>query len=303
MSRTIPVYSGLNRIPTGRTSGKVTEGCLLLEGGAWRGMYTQGALDALMEEDITFHTTIGVSAGAMSAVGYVSGQIGWAPRINLTYRDDPQYVGLGAMKRDHGITGFSYFLNDLTKQYPLDRERFFDGSRRLYAVATNLETGKPVYFKKGKCRIFLAIRASATVPYISQPVMIDGAPYLDGSYSVHIPYTWAQAHYPGKIMVIRTRDRSYRAKPKEIKPIDKLLYGKYPAFLDSMVHAEQEYNEMLDRMDVDEQMGKTFVLAPRNPITIGHFEANPEVLGDLYWTGYHEMKAQIPALRDYLAEK
>ncbi|HAE15289.1 MAG TPA: patatin family protein, partial [Erysipelotrichaceae bacterium] len=36
----------------------MTEGLLVLEGGAWRGMYTQGALDAMMEEDINLSATI-----------------------------------------------------------------------------------------------------------------------------------------------------------------------------------------------------------------------------------------------------
>ena len=301
MAKTIEVFSGINEIPTGRTSGRVTEGTLLLEGGAWRGIYTPGALDAMMEEDLTLHTTIGVSAGAMSAVGYVSGQIGWAPRLNLTYRQDPNYCGLGAMKRDHGITGFSYLFADLMKKdVPIDRERFFDPVRRLIVVATNMVTGEPTYFEKGKCRIFHAIRASATVPKISRPVVLEGVPYLDGGCSVHIPYWYAKEHFPGKTVVIRTRDRSFRAKEKKISEAERLLYGKYPAFLEAMVRSEKEYNEMLDEMDRDEKDGKTFVLAPKHPITIGHFESNMEVLGGLYWNGYYETKERMPELLAYL---
>ena len=301
MAKTIQVYSGIDRIPTGRTSGKVTEGTLLIEGGAWRGIYTQGALDAMMEADITLRTTIGVSAGAMSAVGYVSGQIGWAPRINLTYRQDPNYCGTGAMKRDHGITGFSYLFTDLMKnEMPIDRERFFDPARRLIVVATHMVTGEPTYFEKGKCRIFHAIRASATVPEISRPVVMECVPYLDGGCSVHIPYRYAKEHFPGKTVVLRTRDRSFRAKEKKISAAEKVLYAKYPAFLEAMVRSDREYNEMLDEMDQDEREGKTFVLAPENPITIGHFESDMEVLGGLYWDGYYETKERIPELLEYL---
>lgn len=301
MAGKISVYSGIDRIPTGRTSGKVTEGCLILEGGAWRGIYTQGALDAMMEADLTLHTTIGVSAGAMSAVGYVSGQIGWAPRLNLTYRQDENYCGIGAMRRDHGITGFSYLFADLMKkETPIDRARFFDPKRRFIAVATNILTGKPTYFMKGKCHIFHAVRASATVPYVSRPVVMEGVPYLDGSFSVHIPYAYAKEHYPGKIVVIRTRDRSFRAKPKKLKPIDHILYGQYPEFLKAMVRSDAEYNETLDALDRDEKEGKVFVLAPEKPINIGHFESDMEVLGGIYWDGYNETKKRIPELVSYL---
>ena len=67
-----------------------------------------------------------------------------------------------------------------------------------------------------------------------------------------------------------------------------------------MVRSDREYNEMLDEMDQDEREGKTFVLAPENPITIGHFESDMEVLGGLYWDGYYETKERIPELLEYL---
>ena len=37
---------------------------LVLEGGAMRGMYTAGALDVLLENDINFDGIIGTSAGS-----------------------------------------------------------------------------------------------------------------------------------------------------------------------------------------------------------------------------------------------
>jgi predicted patatin/cPLA2 family phospholipase len=55
-----------------------------------------------------------------------------------------------------------------------------------------------------------AVRASATMPYISPMVMIDGVPYLDGGCSCKIPYEWAlQKGFP-KILVIRTREAVVR---------------------------------------------------------------------------------------------
>mgnify|MGYP000695401440 CR=1 FL=1 len=41
---------------------------LVLEGGAMRGMYTAGALDVLLENDINFDGIIGTSAGAVFGV-------------------------------------------------------------------------------------------------------------------------------------------------------------------------------------------------------------------------------------------
>ena len=45
------VFSGLDRLPKGLASEQLTEGCVVLEGGAFRGLYTSGVLDALMRGD------------------------------------------------------------------------------------------------------------------------------------------------------------------------------------------------------------------------------------------------------------
>ena len=45
--------------------------CLVLEGGAMRGMYTAGALDVFYNAGIQFDGIIGVSAGAAFGVNYL----------------------------------------------------------------------------------------------------------------------------------------------------------------------------------------------------------------------------------------
>ena len=65
------VYSHLTEIPSGKAGSSITEGCLVLEGGAFRGLYTQGFLDAMMVNDINMRCTIGVSAGALGGMNYV----------------------------------------------------------------------------------------------------------------------------------------------------------------------------------------------------------------------------------------
>ena len=92
-------YSKMDQIPQGNASENITEGCLVLEGGAFRGLYTQGVLDAMMQNDINLSCVIGVSAGALGGLNYVSGQIGRSARINLSYRHDSRYVGVKALIR------------------------------------------------------------------------------------------------------------------------------------------------------------------------------------------------------------
>ena len=157
------IFSGINELPSGEASDKITEGCLVLEGGAFRGVYGEGVLDALMEEGINLSCTIGVSAGAMNGLNYVSGQIGRSARFNLRYRHDQHYVGLPAVRNNGGLIGFDFAFEEYDKIDPLNKERFYDPKRRFLAVATNILTGKPEYFDRDTCSdIMRAIRASAS---------------------------------------------------------------------------------------------------------------------------------------------
>ena len=293
------IYSKIDTIPSGRAADTVTPGALVLEGGGWKGLYTVGVLDALMEEGINLSSVVGVSAGALSALGYVSGQIGWGARIDLTYRHDRQYVGIGAFRRDRGITGFSYLFDEILKRTPIDEKRLNDPRKRLAVTATNLLTGEIEYFERGRCDLYRAVQASATVPYVSAPVLIDGVPYLDGGCAEKIPYPWAVRSGERKIVIVRTRELSYRRKPGASR-IGRWIYRKYPAFLKSMEAANEGFNAMVEDLEKKAERGEVFLIAPSEPVTVKRFEGDMDKLGDLYWLGYRDAKEQTGALREYL---
>lgn len=69
-------------------------GAVIIEGGAFRGLYATGVLDVFLENQIVFDTTIGVSAGVMCATSYLSQQIGRTRETNLALRSDHRYVGV-----------------------------------------------------------------------------------------------------------------------------------------------------------------------------------------------------------------
>ena len=293
-------YKKLSSLPSGQAGSTLTQGTLVLEGGGWKGLYTLGVLDAMMENDFNFSSVVGVSAGALSAMGYVSGQIGWGARIDLTYRHDKNYCGTGALRRDHGITGFSYLYGQILKDLPIDEERLNDPGRRLVVSATNLENGKVEYFEKGKCDIYKAIQASASVPYVSAPVMINGVPFLDGGCAEKIPYSWAKENGEKKVVVVRTRDLTFR-RPLKPSKLARRVYHKDPAFVESLENANENYNQTADELEADAASGKIFLIAPSKPVTVKRFEGDMDKLGDLYWLGYHDMYGKLGNLKEYLS--
>ena len=324
-------------IPQGQASTALVPGCLVLEGGAFRGLHTQGFLDAMMENGLNLSCVIGVSAGALAGINYVSGQIGRSARINLAYRHDSRYIGARSLLHSHSILDVGFLTEDRGVLEPLDRARFDRPEQRYVAVATNCETGAAAYFEKGKCGdILLAARASATMPYISPVVMIDGVPYLDGGCACAIPYGWALDQGYEKILVLRTRDAAYRDTDRVLRRADALaedlkkrklpgagrIYRAYPALTERLAHRQERavnriyrqypalakalnegarrYNAQCDELEALHRQGRLLHVCPSEPIQVGRIEGDVEKLKALYDRGRQDCLDRLPVLRRYL---
>ena len=131
------------------------------------------------------------------------------------------------------------------------------------AVATNCETAEPVYFEKDHCRdIFQAVQASASMPFISKMVWIEGYPYLDGGCSDKIPFHWALREGYKRILVVRTRPMSYRKKVNSITqklPLEKTIYKAYPKFIQALEQMDTMYNEQCEELEALQKQGRLYV--------------------------------------------
>ena len=299
------VYSGIDKLPKGYASDKVTKGCLVLEGGAFRCIYEEGIIDLFQQRGINFECVIGVSAGAMNGLNYTAGQIGRSARINLRYRHDPNYVGVKPLFTDGGVIGFDYIFGDLPGVEPLDYTRLFDKKWRMVCTATDVRTGKPVYFEKDFQKdFFQCIRASASMPYISQPVPVNDGIFLDGGCSCNIPFQWAIDEGYEKIVVIKSRASDYRDPPMGIaqrRLIDR-IYRDYPEFCKTLKNMNERYNRELDELDYLGKTGRLFVMAPSKPLDIGRLEPDMEKLGDIYHLGRKDMLKRWKEFEAYMGD-
>ncbi len=296
-------YSGIDKLPQGRASDILTDGCIVLEGGAFRGVYTNGVLDALMEADINMKCIVGVSAGSMNAVNYLTGQIGRSARINLRYRHDSRYVGGKALLKNQGIIGFDFIFGRMPFIPDLDKKRYRSPERQLYAVVTNMDTGKPEYIEKSSGEdFFKVIAASSSMPFVSKPVVINNHPCLDGGCSCKIPYEWALEKDFRNIIVVRTRPRNYRKPVKSEQKFnpESVIYRDYPKFVASLLSINENYNHQCEELLKLEYQKRIFVIAPSQNIEISRLEGDMEKLGSLYYLGYHDTKNNLDALRNYL---
>lgn len=299
------VWSKVGKIPKKYASDNITKGCLVLEGGAFRGVFTNAVVDYLMYSDINLECVIGVSAGALNGLNYTAGQIGRGGRVNLTYRHDSRYVGLKAARSSKGVYGFDFVFNEFNEIEPLNEERLNSGRQRLVAVATAMKDGKPAYFELGKTPdIYQAVRASASMPFVSKPVIVEGEKYLDGGSGDKIPFQWALDQGYDKVIVVSTRSKGYR-KDESTKNADRVrrFYSRYPEFAEGLVNVNHFENTQREEMERLADEGKIYVIYPDEFINeVGRLEGDMEKLGHLYYLGYKITKEHIGEIRDFLSK-
>lgn len=297
------VYKNFYEIPRGYAKNIFVDACLVLEGGALRGVYTAGVTDAFMLEDINASCVIGTSAGTLIGCNYVAGQIGRSARINLGFRFDKEYMGIKAVPKNKGVVGFEFLFDEYNKAEPLDMERFNSSNQRLICTATNLNTGKVEYFEKGKTdEFFKAMQASASMPYVSLPVIVEGNPYLDGGCACKVPYQKAIEEGYKKIIVVRTRDPKYRKKEKAHSITNKSLYYKYPEFSKTLDNMNLNYNIQCAELEELENQGRLIQIYPSKPVTISRLEKDINKLGELYEQGYKDAMENISRIKEYLKQ-
>lgn len=136
-----------------------------------------------------------------------------------------------------------------------DTDTFASNPLVFYMVATDVETGEPVYYKctDGGRKDLLWMRASASMPIVSKPVPIDGKKYLDGGISDSIPVHFMEQQKYDRIAVILTQPAEYRKKASALQPLMNLMLHRYPAIAYDMKTRAKRYNDTLDYICAEEK--------------------------------------------------
>lgn len=277
---------------------------LILEGGALRALYTAGVVDELMRNKYEFELVIGISAGALTGMNYISDQLGRTAEININNCDDKEYLGIRNMFRKDGIFNIDFIFDNPGHRFSeFDRDAFENTKMRFLIGTTNVENGKSVFFENPKISDFRKVfKATASMPLVSKKVMIDGVPYLDGGIADSIPYRKAISEGYRKIVVVRTRDRQFR-KPKDSRMMEKayrMTYRQYPQFTEVLVKQSANYNLLCQRLNDMEKTGQLIQIAPEKPVTVARTETDKGKLRDLYNIGIADMKSNLSRMREYL---
>lgn len=277
---------------------------LVLEGGAMRGMYTAGVLDVFMEESVTFDGIIGVSAGALFGVNFLSGQKGRVIRYNRRFNADPDYLGLRPLLRTGNIVDTDYAYRRVPRELDVfDDETFRKSGVPFYAVVTNVKTGKPEYLKiESVYEQMDVLRASGSMPFVSRPVQIGRKLYLDGAIADSIPFErFLETGYE-RLVVVLTKPDGYVKKPMSPVLAHAFYARMYPKFEQQVKNRHIMYNDTIRRLKKREAEGELFVLRPSEQVNLSRVEKNPEKLQALYDVGTRDARAAMGRLRAFLEQ-
>src|SRR5699024_10192914 len=130
------------------------------------------------------------------------------------------------------------------------------------AVVTNLLTGQAEYREVPRRDAhFLLLQATCAMPVLFQPIRLDGGiPYLDGGCADAIPWKRALEVGCDRVVVVLTRERSYRKEPEQMMPLFRRVYRKYPAFLEDLRTRAERYNRCREELFQMEREGRILVI-------------------------------------------
>lgn len=281
----------------------MTKKGLILEGGAMRGLFTAGVMDVLMENGVEFDGIIGVSAGAAFGCNYKSGQIGRALRYNIKYCRDKRYCGINSLLKSGNIynTDFCYGEVPLSLD-KFDFDAYLKNPAEFYVVCTDVESGRPVYHKYTGAEDsgFDWVRASASMPLVSQIVNIDGKKLLDGGISDSIPVKYFESIGYNKNVAVLTQTKEYRKGKNRMMPLIRRRYKMYPKLIEVAENRFLMYNAQKEYVSKREAEGELFVIRPDEPIPVGRVEKNPKKLKLAYDIGRSTANKKLDGLIAYL---
>lgn len=279
---------------------------IILEGGAMRGMFTAGVLDVFMENNVEFDGMIGVSAGAAFGCNYKSRQIGRALRYNTEYCKDPRYCGIRSLIKTGDIFGAEFCYHTLPDELDIfDFETFEQNPMEFYTVSTDLNTGEPIYHRCDKADYDCLewIRASASMPFVSNPVEVGGYTMLDGGMSDSVPVKYFESIGYDRNIVVLTQPKGYVKKQNRAIPLLKLTMRKYPRAVETFAMRHEVYNETMAYINEKEEKGEIFVIRPEATLEIGRIEHDPDNLRRIYNVGREVGEKQLKGALEFLGCK
>jgi len=279
---------------------------LVLEGGALRGLFTAGILDVMMENGVTLDAVVGVSAGAVFGCNFKSRQIGRTIRYNKKYRRNWRYGSFRSLLLTGDYYGADFCYRRIPEELDVfDAKTFQRTDMTFDVVCTDIETGEAVYHR---CSTAMGedlkwMRASASMPLASTPVVIEGRKYLDGGIADSIPLHYMERIGCSHCIVILTQPKGFVKTPNKLLPLIRRVMKKYPHLIHVLETRHEKYNAVTAEIEEKEKNGQVLVIRPGEALHISATCRDEIEMQRVYDLGREAGKAHIEKIKSFIGSR
>jgi predicted patatin/cPLA2 family phospholipase len=269
---------------------KKTKTSLVVQGGGFRTAFTAGVLDSfLLYGKCDFDHYIGVSAGAIAISYFIGEQYGSHYEAAHHMINDPNFLNVKNALSQKGYMNIDYLRTVAEDICPFNMKTALKNieNSKVEFVATDLDTGEPVFLEPTEDNWLETVIASSTLPFVTKGShKIDGKTLMDGGWSDPLPVTRAYDLGAKSIIVIGTLPSS---KIKQSWPdyLATLYYRKDHARLKVFKNSHAVYNESIEFISNPPSDVKIDYLAPQKSLQSGTYNKSENSLLNDYRHGMH----------------
>ncbi|MGY3902210.1 patatin-like phospholipase family protein [Aeromonas lusitana] len=261
---------------------------LIVEGGAMRGIFASGVLDAFVESRYyPFDLVMGVSAGATNLVSYLSEQPRRSHHIITELACSSDFLDPLRFVKGGDLVDIGWLWHTSRHRFPLDLEAFCARDITFYAVATDVNTGAAAYLPVRPDNMDQVLTATCALPVVQHDTpCVDGRPMADGGISDSIPVIEAYRRGVRRMTVVLSEPYGYRKKPPKFCWVVKALLKTQPALAQAMLERDRSYNRALDFIAHPPADCEIEVIAPPTDFPVSRFTQDLSKLESGYLQGY-----------------
>jgi len=260
---------------------------LVVEGGAMRGVYSAGALDAFLEQDFDpFDLYIGVSAGACNLASHLAGQHGRNREIYLDYSCRPEFIGAGKFLRGGHAVDLDWLWEVTIREYRLDLDAIFARPEPFLITLTAVETGEPLYLEPEREDLEDMLKASSALPFLYRGFnTIRGQRVTDGGVADSLPVREAHRRGAKRIVVLRSKPAGFLRKHGLEARAFAFAFRKYPGLLAAMRSRAAAYNDAVRFIESPPPGTRVVQVAPPQDLAIRRTTQDRALLEEGYRLG------------------
>lgn len=225
----------------------MTKHALVVEGGAMRGIFATGVLDAFLEHDFNpFDFTIGVSAGSVVLMGYLCKDYQRNYKVITEYARSKDFINYKRFVEGGNLIDIDWLWKASVEHLPLGLHEYEKQGVPLFATTTNVVTGDPSYIEVTRENLTEVMTATCALPIVYKNFpQVNGIAMSDGGIADPIPVIEAYNKGAREITVVLSHPQALFAHNRQVPWLTRRIFKTQPVFAQEFLTKESRYNKAL----------------------------------------------------------